>query len=216
VSAIKHPVRVKICGITRVEDAQAAAATGADAIGMVFYPKSPRCNSIPQAAKIARSLPPFVCRVGLFVNPSVEEVAAVLAAVPLEMLQFHGDEDPAFCKSFDRPWLKAARVAPGLDLVEYAARFAAAGASGLVLDACTADYGGAGVSFDWSLIPRNLPLPLILAGGLNPDNVAQAIAKVAPSAVDVSSGVEGAGAPKGIKDAALIASFIAQAKAGAN
>ena len=208
--------RIKICGITRPEDAIAAARAGADAIGLVFYPPSPRHNDIARAQAIARVVPPFVTLVGLFVNPAPEEVRKVLSEVPLQLLQFHGDEDPAFCASFALPWVKAARMRPGLDLVEYAARFGSAGASGLVLDAYTEEYGGAGMRFDWSLIPAELPLPVILAGGLNPDNVGEAVQHVSPWAVDVSSGVEAPGGAKGIKDPALIARFIANTNAGAN
>ena len=208
--------RIKICGITRPEDAIAAARAGADAIGLVFYPPSPRHNDIPRAQAIARVVPPFVTLVGLFVNAAAEEVRKVLSEVPLQLLQFHGDEEPAFCASFSRPWVKAARMRPGLDLVEYASRFGSAGARGLVLDAYTEEYGGAGMRFDWSLIPVQLPLPVILAGGLNPDNVGEAVQHVSPWAVDVSSGVEAPGGPKGIKDAALIARFIANTNAGAD
>ena len=178
---------------------------------MVFYPKSPRNVPLPVAQAIAREVPPFVTLTGLFVNPAPEDVRAILDAVPLQLLQFHGDEAPAFCASFNYPWVKVARMRPGLDLVEYAARFYAAGAKGLVLDAHTEEYGGAGIKFDWSMIPANLPLPLILAGGLNPDNVAEAIVAVRPWAVDVSSGVENPDGPKGIKDHAKIAQFIAGA-----
>ncbi len=212
-----HPrTRIKICGITRPQDARVAVRAGADAVGLVFYRPSPRHNAIGHAQTIAREIPPFVSLVALFVNPSKAEVEEVLSAVPIACLQFHGDEDPAFCASFSRPWVKAARVRPELDLVEYASRFAAAGAQGIVLDAYTAQYGGAGMSFDWSLIPPKLPLPVILAGGLDPDNVSEAIAALAPWAVDVSSGVEAPGGPKGIKDASLIETFIARVHAGAN
>jgi phosphoribosylanthranilate isomerase len=203
--------RIKICGITRVEDGMAAAAAGADAIGLVFYPKSPRYVQAAQAAKIVAALPPFVDVVALFVNATPEYVRETLAAVPISLLQFHGDEDEAYCRQFDRPYLKAARVRPELDLVQYAASFASAQA--LLLDAFVEGYGGGGHAFDWSLIPEGgkgkdhgLPRPIVLSGGLTTDNVTEAVRRVRPAAVDVSSGVELA---KGIKDAAKIAAFIA-------
>ncbi|MDR2195622.1 MAG: phosphoribosylanthranilate isomerase [Gallionellaceae bacterium] len=200
--------RIKICGITRVEDAQAVAASGADALGFVFYAPSPRNVSAQHAAQLAAMVPPFVTRVGLFVNPNEGEVREVLQHVALDVLQFHGDESPEFCAQFHRPYLKTVRVRPDTDLLQCAARYA--GAQGLLLDAHVEGiYGGTGESFDWALIPRNLPLPLILSGGLQTDNVASAIRQVRPYAVDVSSGVEAA---KGIKDAAKIAAFIKEVK----
>lgn len=196
--------RIKICGITRAEDMLASVFSGADALGLVFYSKSPRHVSLLQAAQLAAAVPPFVTLVGLFVNPSAAEVREVLRDVPLDVLQFHGEEEPEFCAQFGRPYLKAIRVRAGVDLVQYAARFA--GAQGLLLDAFVEGaHGGTGASFDWTLIPRNLPLPVILSGGLHAGNVAEAIRQVRPYAVDVSSGVE---ANKGIKDAAKIAAFI--------
>lgn len=196
--------RIKICGITRVEDLLAAAGSGADAIGLVFYDKSPRNLNLQQAAKLAAATPPFVTLVGLFVNPVAAEVNDVLQAIPLSVLQFHGEEEPEFCEQFGRPYLKAIRVKAGLNLVQYAARFA--GAQGLLLDAFVeGTHGGTGASFDWTLIPQNLPLPVILSGGLHAGNVGEALRQVRPYAVDVSSGVE---ASKGIKDAAKIAAFI--------
>ncbi len=196
--------RSKICGITRVEDGLAAAQYGADAIGLVFYPPSPRHVSTAQAAVIAAALPPFVTTVGLFVNPDAADVRAALGALRLDLLQFHGDETPAFCASFGVPYLKAVRVKPGVDLIQYAIRFR--GAKGLLLDAFVeGKAGGTGESFDWKLIPDDLPLPVILSGGLDPANVKAAIERVRPWAVDVSSGVE---ASKGIKDAARIAAFM--------
>lgn len=196
--------RVKICGITRVEDALAAVGRGADALGWVFYDKSPRHVSLQQAAPIVRAIPPFVSKVALFVNPSAEQVRAAMAAMPLDVLQFHGEEEAAFCAQFGLPYLKAIRVKIGVDLVQYAARYATA--QGLLLDAFVeGTHGGTGAAFDWSLIPRQLPLPVILSGGLHAGNVAEAIRQVRPYAVDVSSGVEVA---KGIKDAAKIAGFI--------
>lgn len=196
--------RIKICGITRVEDGLAAAAAGADAIGLVFYPKSPRYVLAEQAAAIVAALPPFVDAVGLFVNATSEFVHETLAQVPIGLLQFHGNEDETYCRQFDRPYIKAARVRPELDLVQYAASFESARA--LLLDAFVEGYGGAGHVFDWNLIPSGLPRPIVLSGGLDPDNVADAVRRVRPAAVDVSSGVEIA---KGIKDHAKIAAFIA-------
>jgi phosphoribosylanthranilate isomerase len=196
--------RVKICGITRNEDALACAQAGADAIGLVFYPPSPRCIEVAQAAAIARALPPFVSTVGLFVNPTAEQVAAVLRELHLDLLQFHGDEAPEFCRRFDVPYLKAVRVKAGVDLVQYALRYQ--DAKGLLLDTYVEGTpGGTGQAFDWGLIPAELPLPVVLSGGLEAANVARAIKRVHPWAVDVSSGVEAA---KGIKDAAKIAAFI--------
>lgn len=196
--------RIKICGITRVEDMMDAAHNGADALGLVFYDKSPRHVNAQQAAQMADAIPPFVSLVGLFVNASAAEVLEVMQAVPLDVLQFHGEEEPDFCAQFGRPYLKAVRVKAGINLVQYAARFA--GAQGLLLDTFVEGaHGGTGASFDWALIPNDLPLPVILSGGLNAGNVAEAIAQVRPYAVDVSSGVE---ASKGIKDAAKIVAFI--------
>jgi phosphoribosylanthranilate isomerase len=196
--------RIKICGITSAEDARAAARLGADAIGLVFYAPSPRCVSVEQARTIIDAVPPFVTVVGLFVDPAPEQVDAVLRRCPLGLLQFHGDETPDFCGRFDRPYLKAARVRAGVDLVQYLAPYAAAQA--WLLDAYHDRlYGGGGVSFDWNLIPRDLARPVILSGGLTPENVGAAVRQVRPWAVDVSSGVEAA---KGVKDAAKIASFI--------
>ena len=199
--------RVKICGITREEDLAAAVAAGADALGFVFYAPSPRCVSPQRAAQLVAQVPAFVSKVGLFVNASEETVRSVMAEVAFDLLQFHGDEGAAFCSRFGRPWIKAARVKPGLDLLEYAAAFAGfPGVSGLLLDAHVEGFGGGGKAFDWSLIPPSLPLPVILSGGLHPGNVAEAVRAVRPWAVDVSSGVEAA---RGIKDAQKIAEFIA-------
>ena len=202
-------VRVKICGITRLEDALFAAQAGADALGFVFYEKSPRYISSEQAATICRALPPFVTRVGLLVDASVEFVQSVLQAVPLDLLQFHGNETPAFCAQFDKPYMKAVRVQPTTNLLKYAADFAAA--SALLLDAYVPGLpGGTGEAFDWQLIPKKFPMPVVLSGGLTPQNVRDAIQQTRPWAVDVSSGVESA---KGIKDQSRIAQFIANAKA---
>ncbi|TXG94592.1 MAG: phosphoribosylanthranilate isomerase [Rhodocyclaceae bacterium] len=196
--------RIKICGITTVADGLAAAAAGADAIGLVFYPKSPRYVHAERAAEIAAALPPFVNVVGLFVNATPEFINETLAQVPIGLLQFHGDEDETYCRQFERPFLKAARVRPDLDLVQYAASFPSA--QGLLLDAFVEGYGGAGHTFDWSLIPKALSRPIVLSGGLNVDNVSEAVRRVRPLAVDVSSGVE---VSKGVKDHAKIAAFIA-------
>ncbi len=196
--------RVKICGITRIEDALAAARLGADAIGLVFYAGSPRAVTPAQARTIVDALPPFVVTVGLFVNADAAEVRAVLDAVPLNLLQFHGDETPDFCAGFGLPFLRAVRVRAGTDLLQYAQEFHAA--KGLLLDAWVEGVrGGTGAVFDWALIPRDLPMPVVLSGGLNPDNVEQAVRRVRPWAVDVSSGVESA---KGIKDARKMEAFM--------
>lgn len=199
--------RIKICGLTREGDLDAAVSVGADAIGLVFYPSSPRYVEPAVAARLARRLPPFVTLVGLFVNADAETVRETLAQVPIQLLQFHGDEPAAYCEQFGLTYLKAARVRPGLDLVEFARTYASA--QGLLLDAYVEGYGGGGQTFDWSLIPRSLPLPLVLSGGLHAGNVAEAVRKLRPWAVDVSSGVEAA---RGIKDAEKIAAFVAAVK----
>jgi phosphoribosylanthranilate isomerase len=199
-----HRTRIKICGLTREEDVRAAVSAGADAIGFVFYPPSPRFVSFERAAELARLIPPFVTTVGLFVNAGRDYVENALEAVPLQVLQFHGDETEADCVGFGLPYIKAGRMRPGLDLLKYAASFPCA--QGLLLDAFVEGYGGGGETFDWSLIPSGLPLPLILSGGLHAGNVAEAVRCVQPWAVDVSSGVETA---KGIKDADRITEFVA-------
>ena len=196
--------RIKICGLTRAQDVRAAVDGGADAIGFVFYPPSPRAVSIEQAAELVALLPPFVTSVGLFVNPAPGEVEAVLERVPLQLLQFHGDEAEAECARYGRPWIKAARMRPGVDLLEFAASHPRA--SGILVDAFVDGYGGGGKTFDWTLIPAGFARPLMLSGGLDADNVVDAVRRVRPWAVDVSSGVESA---KGIKDAEKIAAFIA-------
>lgn len=196
--------RIKICGLTREEDVDAAVAAGADAIGFVFYPPSPRYVTPQRAAELVRRIPPFVDVVGLFVNEPAESVLAACAALPINVLQFHGDEDAAYCRQFSRPYLRAARVRPGLDLVEFARSFP--DARGLLLDAFVDGYGGGGHVFDWTLIPPGLPGFLILSGGLTAENVGAAIERVQPFAVDVSSGVE---MSKGIKDHQKIAAFVA-------
>lgn len=201
-------VRTKICGITRSGDAAAAVASGADALGFVFFASSPRHVTAAQAADIIRGLPPFVTTVGLFVNASEREVRAVLDVVPLSLLQFHGDEDNAFCSRFGRPWIKALAMKPAQDIMATIAAYP--DASGILLDAWHPDLrGGTGHSFDWTTFPSQAGKPLILAGGLTPDNVGQAILQTRPYAVDVSGGVEQA---KGIKDARLIAAFLAEVR----
>ncbi|HLA32681.1 MAG TPA: phosphoribosylanthranilate isomerase [Pseudomonas sp.] len=203
-------VRSKICGITRIEDALLAAEAGADAIGLVFYAKSPRAVDVRQARAIIAALPPFVTTVGLFVDASSCELGEILDAVPLDLLQFHGDESPAFCDGFRRPYIKALRVKPGDDI---AARVEAyKDAAGILLDTYVPGIpGGTGEAFDWSLVPQGLSKPIILAGGLTAENVAEAIKQVRPYAVDVSGGVE---ASKGIKDAEKIRAFMRAVKQG--
>ena len=197
-------VRSKICGITRIEDALAAVAAGADAIGLVFYAKSPRAVNVQQARAIIAALPPFVTSVGLFVNASRCELGEILDAVPLDLLQFHGDESAADCEGYHRPYIKALRVKAGDDIA--AACLAYPRASGILLDTYVEGVpGGTGEAFDWSLVPQGLSKPIILAGGLTSDNVAAAIARVRPYAVDVSGGVEQG---KGIKDPAKIQAFM--------
>ena len=214
-------VRVKICGITRLQDLHDACYAGADALGFVFYERSPRHVTIEAAAALVRALPPFVQSVGLFVNAEPAYIESVLQAVPLDLLQFHGDETPTDCARFGRPYIKAVRVNRDTDLLKYVADFDAA--RGLLLDAYVAGVpGGTGERFDWSLIPANLTKPMVLSGGLTPDNVDEAVQRVRPWAVDVSSGVEAAMfldgaevAAKGIKDPNKMAQFIARAKAKA-
>ena len=196
--------RIKICGLTREEDVDAAVAAGADAIGFVFYPPSPRYLTPQRAAELVRRVPPFVAVVGLFVNAAEEVVQAACAALPLDLLQFHGDEDAAYCRQFSRPYLRAARVRAGFDLVEFSGAFP--DARGLLLDAFVEGYGGGGHVFDWTLIPPGLPGFVVLSGGLTADNVGDALRRVRPAAVDVSSGVE---TGKGIKDHSKIAAFVA-------
>jgi phosphoribosylanthranilate isomerase len=196
--------RVKICGITRVQDGLAAVRLGAHAIGLVFYDASPRAVANKQARMIVDALPPFVTAVGLFVNAEPDAVRKTLAEVPLQLLQFHGDETPAYCSAFGVPYLKAVRVKPGVDLLQYGHDFREA--RGLLLDAFVEGVrGGTGATFDWNLIPRDLALPIVLSGGLDAGNVEAAVRAVRPWAVDVSSGVEAA---KGIKDAAKIEAFM--------
>ncbi|MGD8514977.1 MAG: phosphoribosylanthranilate isomerase [Granulosicoccaceae bacterium] len=196
--------RIKICGITRPEDGLAAAMAGADAIGLVFYPKSPRAVTIEQARAICAVLPPFVTTVALFVDAEHFAVQDVLSAVPLDLLQFHGAETPAECGAFDRPFIKAVRMREDVDLAQTASDYAAG--QGLLLDAWSSTgAGGTGEVFDWARVPRDLDSPIILAGGLHPANVAAAVRATRPYAVDVSSGVE---VSKGIKNADKITAFI--------
>lgn len=196
--------RVKICGITRVEDALAAVNAGADAIGLVFYAPSPRCVSVAQAQKIVAAIPPFVSVVGLFVNAPTAEIQFILSQVRLDIIQYHGDETPDVCKQINLPYYKAIRVKAESNLLQYALEFESAKA--LLLDTYTeAAFGGTGQVFDWNLIPKNMTKPVILAGGLTAENVAHAIKQVQPYAVDVSGGVE---VVKGIKDVAKIAAFM--------
>ncbi len=201
-------VRVKICGITRLEDALSAAQAGADALGFVFYAPSPRAIAADAAAQIVQQLPAFVTSTGLFVNATAQEVEDVLRHVPLDLLQFHGDESVDYCESFGRPYIKALRMQPGVDVAALANAYT--GARGILLDAFVPGIpGGTGKVFDWTAIPKNLAKPLILAGGLNADNVRQAIEQVGPWAVDVSGGVE---ATQGIKDAGKVSTFLAGAR----
>ncbi len=179
--------RIKICGFTRKEDLQAAIDAGVDAIGLVFYPPSPRFVDVSTAAELARLVPPFVTIVGLFVNADPATIRATLAAVPIHLLQFHGDEDEGFCRQFDRPYIKAARVRPDVDLVQYARSFSSAQA--ILLDAFVEGYGGGGKVFDRTLIPPDFANPLILSSGLDAGNVVDANARVRPAAGDVASGV---------------------------
>ncbi|MDR2219824.1 MAG: phosphoribosylanthranilate isomerase [Methylobacillus sp.] len=196
--------RVKICGITRAEDADIAIRHGCDAIGLVFYEPSPRYVLPAVAKEIVAKLPPFVNAVGLFVDAAPEHVQAVLREMRLDLLQFHGDETPEYCRQFGQPYLKAVRVSANTNLLQYAAAYADAKA--LLLDACVPGLaGGTGATFDWTLIPRDFPMPIILAGGLDANNVGDAIRQCHPYAVDVSGGVE---RQKGIKDADKIAAFM--------
>jgi phosphoribosylanthranilate isomerase len=204
--------RIKICGITRAEDGLAAVHQGADAIGLVFYPPSPRAVSLEQARAVIRVLPPFVTVVGLVVNEGRARLQELLQAVRIDLLQFHGDEPATDCEGLGRPWIKAIRMRQGLDL--HALAVAYPGASALLLDAYEPGKpGGTGSRFDWERIPAEMASRIILAGGLNPENIESAIRQVRPYAVDVSGGVE---ASKGIKDAEKIAAFIEGVKRGDN
>ena len=194
--------RIKICGLTREADIDAALDAGADAIGFVLYDKSPRRVSLSRATELARRLPAFVMPVGLFVNAGVSEVSAAVQAIPQLLLQFHGDETPRDCRQHGRPFLRAARMGLGFDLLDFMKQFTDTQA--ILLDAHVEAYGGGGKVFDWSLLPPNVPRPVVLSGGLHAGNVIEGIRQVRPWAVDVSSGVESA---KGIKDAAEIRRF---------
>jgi phosphoribosylanthranilate isomerase len=199
--------RVKICGITRAQDAEVAARAGADAIGLVFYPASPRYLSGERAVEIRDALPPFVQTVALFVNPDAAQVAQAIGRVRPALLQFHGEETPEFCGQFGLPYVKACRIRPGVDALEYLRPFSRAAA--WLYDSYVPEYGGVGESFDWSLLPLAGERPVILSGGLSAGNVARAIRRVRPWGVDVSSGVESA---KGVKDGTKIAAFIAEVR----
>jgi phosphoribosylanthranilate isomerase len=203
---LAHPqrTRIKICGITREADLEQAVLAGADAIGFVLFEKSPRHVTLQRAKALASRLPPFVTPVCLLVNAEDAAVQAVAQTLPNALLQFHGDETPEQCRAAGRPFLRAARMAPGLDLLDFASRYA--GAAGLLLDAFVEGYGGGGKVFDWSAIPPSVPVPVVLSGGLNPANAIDGVLRVRPWAVDVSSGVESA---KGIKDATLMRRFCA-------
>jgi len=199
--------RVKICGLTREEDVLAAADAGADAIGLVFYPPSPRFLQVERARALRRAVPAYVSTVALFVNADATDVRRVVEEVRPDLLQFHGEEQPAYCRSFGVPYVKTCRVGPGVDLLEYLHAFPDAAA--WMADALVDAYGGTGTKFDWSVIPARRARPLVLSGGLDAGNVGEAIRRVRPWAVDVSSGVEAA---KGIKDAARIAAFISEVR----
>jgi phosphoribosylanthranilate isomerase len=194
--------RIKICGLTREADVDAAVEAGADAVGFVFYDRSQRHVDLARAVELAGRLPAFVMPVGLFVNAAAAAVDAAVAVIPQLLLQFHGDETPQECARFGRPYLRAVRMARGLDLLDFASRFAQAQA--LLLDAHVDGYGGGGKVFDWSVVPSGVPRPLVLSGGLHAGNVIQGIHAIRPWAVDVSSGVETA---KGVKDADAICRF---------
>ena len=194
--------RIKICGVSREADIAAAVEAGADAVGLVFHPGSPRFVTAERAAQLTRTLPPYVTPVGLFVNAAQAEVERILALVPALVLQFHGDESPEACNAFGRPYLRAARMAPGFDLLDFSRRYSEA--QGLLLDAHVEGFGGAGKAFDWSLVPAGVRHPLVLSGGLHAENVVAGIQQLRPWAVDVSSGVESS---RGVKDAAAIRRF---------
>ena len=194
--------RIKICGVSREADVAAAVDAGADAIGLVFHPASPRFVTPERAAQLARALPPYVTPVGLFVNAPRADIDRVLALIPALVLQFHGDETPDACNAFGRPYLRAARMAPGFDLLDFSRRFSEA--QGLLLDAHVEGFGGGGKAFDWSLVPAGVVHPLVLSGGLHAANVVAGIQQLRPWAVDVSSGVESS---RGVKDAAAIRRF---------
>ena len=200
-------IRTKICGITTPEDALYAAQAGADALGLVFYPQSPRAIDIIKAQKITAALPPFVSVVALFVNESAQNIRRILAEVPIHLIQFHGDEDDAFCRQFDRPYIKAIRVQTASDIQNAAHRFP--NAQALLFDAYhPSEYGGTGHCFDWTLLAEYSGKPWVLAGGLTPENVGEAVRITGAESVDVSGGVE---ASKGKKDGDKVAAFIREA-----
>lgn len=201
---MNNKTRVKFCGITRLEDALKAVSLGVDALGFVFYEKSPRNITPAKAKEIIRKLPPFVSRVGLFVNADPEEIAAVVGDVALDTVQYHGAESPAECAKLNQPYIKAVRMAPGVDLTQQAKAYA--GASALLIDTFEPGLmGGTGDIFDWALVPATLSKPIILAGGLKPLNVARAIKTVRPYGIDVSTGIE---REKGIKDSEKMNQFM--------
>ena len=207
---MNHRTRIKICGLTRTEDVKAVVDAGADAIGFVFYANSPRYVAPDAAAGLLARIPPFVATVGLFVNATLQEVQQVLAQAPVSLLQFHGDETPEDCaaiaRAVNRPFIRALRVSPemtGADLLKYTQDYR--DAAGLLLDTFVDGYGGGGKVFDWSLIPKELAPQVVLSGGLSVQNATEAVLRVRPYAVDVSSGVE---LGKGIKDADKIRAFI--------
>ena len=215
-----YRTRIKLCGLTRPEDVQAAADAGADAIGLVFYPPSPRHVSAETAARLLSGLPPFITSVGLFVNASLDEVQQVLRVAPIAMLQFHGDETPRQCADIaaatGRPFLRALRIRPETrpaDLLESADQYRQSSPlfAGLLFDSWSDAYGGTGKVFDWSLIPEEIARQAVLSGGLNVQNVTDAVRRIRPHAVDVSSGIE---ASKGVKDAALMQAFVNAVRAG--
>ena len=215
-----HRTRIKLCGLTRLEDIRAAVAAGADAIGLVFYPPSPRHVSAEQAARLLKELPAFISSVGLFVNADLDQVRQVLATAPISMLQFHGDETPEQCagiaEAVGRPFLRALRIRPetkSADLLESALHYRGASPlfAGLLLDTWSDAYGGTGKVFDWSLIPAEIAHQAVLSGGLNVQNVTDAVRRIRPHAVDVSSGIE---ASKGVKDTALMQAFANAVRAG--
>ncbi len=209
-TVVKKTTRVKICGITSVEDALAATNAGADAIGLVFYEPSPRYVSIDQAAKIAKTVGPFVTTVALFVNADKKIIDSVLQQVPISLLQFHGDETAAFCEQFARPYIKALRMRDDIDVNKSISSYT--GATGILLDAYAPGVpGGTGETFDWQRIPKNTAVPIVLAGGLTPKNIQTAVGQTAVYGVDVSGGVECA---PGIKDAIKIQEFIQRANSG--
>lgn len=202
------PSRVKICGITTVDDGLMAVSSGADAIGLVFYEKSPRYVTVQQAKEIALALGPFTTVTGLFVDASIQQVDSILSEVPLHLLQFHGNETEEYCRSFARPYMKAIRMKPELNVEQVIASYQ--GASGILLDAYRPGIpGGTGEVFDWERVPKNCSVPLVVAGGLTPSNVAEAIAATNPYGVDVSGGVEKS---RGVKDAEKVKNFCLRAK----